>query len=50
MMHFAAFKTLSWIKNSYNPTVNNMSLKSIDLLIEDKFRLFCKYIIVSFFQ
>ena len=36
MMHFAAFKTLL-SKSSYNPTVNNMSLKSINLFIENKF-------------
>ena len=27
-----------------------MSLKSINLFIEDKFPLFCKYIIASYFQ
>ena len=37
-------------KNSYNLTDMEMILKSINLIVEDKFPLFCKYIIVSLFH
>ena len=51
MVHLGTFKNILLSKNGYNLTVNEMFLKSINFIVQDKFSLFCKYIIVvGFFQ